>query len=370
MDFLTWVILPILFMLLTCFYLYTKIKGAIYYFYPKMSKRKQNYLIILITIVLIVPAVRIYSTYFIVLVHFIVILFIIDCIVWLIKKIKKQEIQSKLFLVIYKSGMIALALTVMVIGYGYHHIYQIHRTEYTLQSNKALQNEYKIVLLSDLHYGITLNKEQLMKQVARINQEKADIVVLDGDLVDERTTYKQMKEAFHTLGKIKSTYGIYYVYGNHDQNDYASKPNYTKKQLAQTIIQSHIHILEDQTMTLNQELTLIGRVDRGDGTKNRKSIKDLTHHLNKNNEWIVLDHQPVEYQEVSKARCDVILLGHTHAGQIWPSGLLSTIFHVNELNYGNKKMNQLEAIVTSGIAGWGYPIRTENNSEYVVLNIK
>lgn len=50
-------------------------------------------------------------------------------------------------------------------------------------------------------------------------------------------------------------------------------------------------------------------------------------------------------------------------------GLFASLFHFDELNYGEQKQGNLNAIVTSGIAGWGYPIRTEKHSEYVVVNL-
>lgn len=365
MMLLIWVILPVLFVLLIGFYLYKKIKSAVEYFCKNLSYRKQKIMIFALLILIVGPGVRIYSAWFIGLLHFTAILLVIDVFVFVFHKL-----DSKIAVKIYKSGSIAIILTAMIMGYGYYNIYQIEKTEYTIIKKETVENDYKMVVLSDLHYGITLNKKQLSQVVKRINKEHADIIVLDGDLVDENTTYNQMKEAFETLGQIKSTYGIYYVYGNHDQNDYASSPNYTKKQLASVIEKSNITILEDQTVTLNQEISLIGRKDKGDGTNQRKSIKNLTKDLNKRNEWIVLDHQPLEYQEVQQAKCDVILSGHTHGGQVWPAGLFSTLFHFNELNYGQKKMNQMNAIVTSGIAGWGYPIRTEHHSEYVVIHIR
>lgn len=368
MMLLIWVILPVLFIFLIGFYLYKKIKSAVEYFCKNLSYKKQKTMIFALLILIVGPGVRIYSAWFVGLLHFTAILLIIDIFIFILHKCNKLD--SKIVVKIYKSGSIAIILTAMIMGYGYYNIYQIERTEYTITKKETVENDYKIVVLSDLHYGITLNKKQLSQVVKRIDKEQADIIVLDGDLVDENTTYKQMKEAFETLGKIKSTYGIYYVYGNHDQNNYASSPNYTKKQLASTIKKSNIKILEDQTVTLNQEISLIGRKDKGDGTNQRKSIKNLTKDLNKRNEWIVLDHQPLEYQEVQQAKCDVILSGHTHGGQVWPAGLFSTLFHFNELNYGQKKMDQMNAIVTSGIAGWGYPIRTEHHSEYVVINIR
>ena len=66
----------------------------------------------------------------------------------------------------------------------------------------------------------------------------------------------------------------------------------------------------------------------------------------------------------------LILSGHTHAGQILPIGLISPMFHMNDLNYGYVKEGNLNEIVTSGIAGWRYPIRTEKHSEYVIIDIK
>lgn len=194
-------------------------------------------------------------------------------------------------------------------------------------------------------------------------------MVLDGDIVDENTITAQMGSAFQILSTIDSKYGIYYTYGNHDKNNYATTPNYTADQLAETIKENSIQILEDDTTVINDEIALIGRADRGDGSADRQAISDLTSELNENQEWIVLDHQPSDYENVQKAGCDLILSGHTHAGQIWPAGLFASLFHFDELNYGKIQRENLNAVVTSGTAGWGYPIRTEKHLEYVVLNI-
>lgn len=295
---------------------------------------------------------------------------ITDGIVFIIKKIRRNKEYSKLYEKIYRSGVIAVVLTAVVIGYGRYNIFQVVRTEYTLQTQKDIQSEgYKLVLLSDLHYGVSMNDEQLQKVADRISEEHPDIVVLDGDIVDENTRSAQMKSAFKILGTIGSKYGIYYTYGNHDKNNYSTTPNYTVDQLAETIKENNIQILEDDTTVINDEVVLIGRADRGDGNSSRQEISELTSKLDENKEWIVLDHQPSDYDNVKKAGCDIILSGHTHAGQIWPAGLLASLFHFDELNYGKIQRGKFNAVVTSGIAGWGYPIRTEKHSEYVVLNI-
>ena len=307
---------------------------------------------------------------FIVLLHLIAFLLIADGIVIIIKKSRKNKKWSSVREKIYCKGVIAVALTIAVIGYGRYNMFHVIRTEYTLQTQKDIQTEgYRLVLLSDLHYGVSMSDGQLQKIADRISRENPDIVVLDGDIVDENTTSEQMKSAFHILGTIDSKYGIYYTYGNHDKNNYSTTPNYTAEQLAETIKRNDIQILEDDTAVINDEVVLIGRADRGYGNENRQTIFDLTSKLDKKQEWVVLDHQPADYENVKKAGCDIILSGHTHAGQIWPVGLVASLFHFDELNYGKIQRENLNAVVTSGIAGWGYPIRTEKHSEYVVLNI-
>ena len=367
---LIWLILPIICVIAAAIYLYQKVKAAVLCFATRWSPKNQRIITIIATLLLIVPAIRIFGIWFIVLLHLIAFLLITDSIVIIIKKSRRNKNWSSVCEKIYCSGVIAVVLTATVIGYGRYNIFHVIRTEYTLQTQKDIQTEgYRLVLLSDLHYGVSMSDEQLQKVADRISRENPDIVVLDGDIVDENTTSEQMKSAFHILGTIDSKYGIYYTYGNHDKNNYSTTPNYTADQLAETIKRNDIQILEDDTAVINDEVVLIGRADRGYGNENRQAIFDLTSKLDKKQEWVVLDHQPADYENVKKAGCDIILSGHTHAGQIWPAGLFASIFHFDELNYGKIQRENFNAVVTSGIAGWGYPIRTEKHSEYVVLNI-
>lgn len=368
--FFTWVVLPVVFIILTAVYIYRKIKGCIGCFRPEWAQKKQRIWTVILLLVIILPSARIYSVGFIILLHITAFLLVTDIVVIIWKKISKKMPESQRWYKIYKSGIIAILLAAIVLGYGRYNIFHVVRTEYTVKTQKNIRPDgYKIALLADLHYGISLDDAELEKVVQRINREDTDIVVLDGDIVDENTTLKQMESAFRILGQIKNKYGIYYTYGNHDKNNYTETPNYTKEKLAKTIEKNGIHILEDTSVLINQEVQLIGRADRSDTSGNRKEIKSLVEKLNPKQEWIVLDHQPTEYKKVQNAGADLILSGHTHAGQIWPAGVFATLFHFDEMSYGERRQENLDAIVTSGIAGWGYPIRTEKHSEYVVVNV-
>ena len=83
----------------------------------------------------------------------------------------------------------------------------------------------------------------------------------------------------------------------------------------------------------------------------------------------MLDHQPLGLNDNAATSVDLQISGHTHAGQIWPTGTLMQLMGISELNYGYKKIEDMDMIVTSGIGGWGYPIRTGKHCEYVIVDV-
>ena len=82
-----------------------------------------------------------------------------------------------------------------------------------------------------------------------------------------------------------------------------------------------------------------------------------------------MDHQPGDLKENNRQGIDLQVSGHTHAGQIWPTGQLMQLLGINEINYGYRKTGNLQTVVTSGMAGWGYPIRTGGHCEYVIIDV-
>lgn len=67
----------------------------------------------------------------------------------------------------------------------------------------------------------------------------------------------------------------------------------------------------------------------------------------------------------------MLVSGHTHGGQIWPANVLFNIAKFDDAVYGETvgADGKFKAFVTSGIAGWGYPVKTAAPAEYVIINI-
>ena len=243
----------------------------------------------------------------------------------------------------------------------------VTRTEYLLHTEKNIQNK-KIVCISDIHYGAVQFDGVLEKAINNINRENPDIVILDGDVVEERTTKNQMKYVFKLLGRLKNREGIYFIYGNHDILPYTDNKAFTTEEMEKEIKKNGIKILKDSSVFLDGNFVLVGRDDKGLGYANsRNSIADLLSGITNQNYIIVADHQPDDYKEVLDKGVDLMLSGHTHGGQIFPLSLIYK--HFGYIQYGIFPHASGNLIITSGEAGYGYNYKTEQHCEYAVIRV-
>ena len=237
-------------------------------------------------------------------------------------------------------------------------MYTIHQTTYNLKTEKSI-TPTKICFISDVHYPNANNPQRLKEITNTLMKVKTDFYLLGGDFVDESTSKEDMEILFKQLRRLTKVAPVYFVYGNHE-----NKIKFTRNKLNQEITKNNITILNDQEVHLNN-IILIGRSDYTN--KNRKKTKD--YHLTNNTYNIVLDHQPQGTKENIKNNVNLQLSGHTHNGQMFP---LSYSYHLQPDfagNYGKETYKHYTKIISSGLVGWGFPIRTEGICEYVVVNI-
>lgn len=283
------------------------------------------------------------------------------------KRLTEAIDKRRVVRVIWNSGLIPIVLSLLIVGYGYVNIRNVTRTEYTVETDKQLTREYKLLVLSDTHYGTIFKKNKLDKLVDSLVKEEFDAVLLVGDIVDERTTNEEMQEVFRAFGRIQSTYGTYFVYGNHDIQQYSRNPAYTAEELESAMEASGITILADKVITLNDDLLLVGHKDYN---ASRREVAEILKETDTSRYTILMDHQPMEYPRAAAAGVDLMVSGHTHGGQFFPLGIAMDLLKTSDQCYGKKSVGNMIAIVTSGVAGWGFPIRTERHSEYVIVRIK
>jgi predicted MPP superfamily phosphohydrolase len=179
------------------------------------------------------------------------------------------------------------------------------------------------------------------------------------------------------LSKIKSKNEKYGVFGNHDFEDltflgfrkYKINLDKYSKKLEGFLKKAEIKMLKDEKVLINDDVYLVGREDEMLNKENGHSRKSASILIPKTKKpIIVLEHEPFEFRDISKNGANLILAGHTHAGQIWPGAIASRLS--NDMNYGIKKKGSCTAIVSSGVGFWGPAMRLFTKSEYVVINFE
>jgi len=358
------IILMLIVLLIAFSYYYFKLISRIYLLFSVDISKSKKRLFVFLGIIIGIISFNMFNFTGIFLIHFILISLLFDLIVFVIRKFVLIN-NKNIFIKVYKICIVPFIITLVLFVYGYFNIRNIVETKYTI--NVGMEENLRILLITDSHYGNILKKNNLEKIKDDLDKVDADIVLLGGDIVDEYTDKAEMKYIFNFFSNIKNKYGIYYIYGNHDKQRYKSIPSYTDDELENEILLNDIKILKDEYLEIRNNVVLVGRNDKSLG---RKSVKDVLSGVDKDDYIIMLDHQPLDYVEVEKNGVDLILSGHTHGGQIFPIGLFIDWFKTADLSYGHEKVNNMNAIVSSGFSGWGYPIRTQAHSEYVVIDLK
>ncbi len=352
------------------FYIYILLRRSAKYFLPHMNPVHREALVLICAAVILVPSMYIFGLPLLFVLHVIVLALAVEIL----------RLLSKLcgacgprFQSIYKSGILPLCGALLIFAFGYVNMHTVHPRYETIHGGEAIPDAgFTIVFLSDLHFENSMTPEDLARYANDISKIRPDIVILGGDIVDERTSNAGMHAAFKILGNIKTKSGIFYIYGNHDRALYTAEPTYTEKELTETICAAGITILSDKSVQIAPTLTLTGREDRSTPMRTgipRMEHKALIASLPEGAFHILADHQPREFSDASAAGFHLMLSGHTHHGQIWPLGHIVAALDKSTLIYGHKKEGNTDILVSSGIAGWGYPIRTQGQCEYVIIKI-
>lgn len=228
---------------------------------------------------------------------------------------------------------------------------------------------FKIVHISDIHFGRTIKEKELKKIVNQINLLKPDIIVLTGDLLDEKTNLSsnQIKQIQKLLSNMKVTIGKFAITG---ENDYKQKE-------WSTIIKNSGFINLNDTYELiykddYEPILLAGLSSNLKGTKKAKdkiepinqyieSIKD-SDEISIPHYKILLMHEPDFVNDINYKNYNLILAGHSHNGQVKipfigsllkPKG--AKIY--NEVYY---KLNHTNFYISSGLGTSKYDFRLFN----------
>lgn len=240
---------------------------------------------------------------------------------------------------------------------------------------EKIQNPVRIALITDFHscdYGE--NQNVLMEA---LHEQKPDVVLLGGDIFEDKRAHTDAEELLSVLSK---QYPCYYVTGNHE---------YWSEEI-ETILgffqKYHVTVLAGDCVTVDvrgQKFNLCG-VDDPDAEVYTDAKKGFCEQLKTASEsadpalfTVLLAHRPERIGTYREYGFDLVLSGHAHGGQWRLPGVINGVYAPHQGVFpkyagGSYEFdNGTRMIVSRGLARETTIIpRIFNRPELVIIDLK
>jgi predicted MPP superfamily phosphohydrolase len=225
---------------------------------------------------------------------------------------------------------------------------------------------FRIAQLTDLHIGNTLDGQWLAEAVAETNALKADLIAITGDVVDGYV--ENIGPEIASLSELRAPHGVYLVTGNHEYYSGVTEWIPVFEKLGIRVLRN-----EGVAVTRNSaSFSLIGiddfnakRMAPGHGPDLDKALASVP----KENETVLLAHQPRAVFEASEKDVGLVLSGHTHGGQMWPITHLVGLqqpYSRGLFTHGDRT----QIYVSQGTGFWGPPMRLGTENEISSIRLR
>jgi len=225
-----------------------------------------------------------------------------------------------------------------------------------------------IAQVSDMHVGRFTKGEVLQKTVRLVNEMRADLVLLTGDLINDALA--DLDAGLELARAMEARFGLAIIEGNHDLIE---KP----REFERRVKASGIQFLLDESMIVNVRgvpVQLLGlrwtRVyGEGRDAAIGADVRKLLEQRSADAFPILLAHHPHAFDAAADAKLPLTLSGHTHGGQL----MLNEQFGFGPALFrywsGLYIRGQSKLVVSNGVGNW-FPLRVNAPAEIVHLTLR
>lgn len=271
----------------------------------------------------------------------------------------------------------------LVYGFGNKYRYDLKKIPLAFSNLPAAFKGLRIVHISDIHSGSFTDKEAVNRGVQKILEQKPDLILFTGDLVNDRAD--EMEHYKEVFSQLRAPLGVFSTLGNHDYGDYARWESPEAKaanlerlknvhaEMGWKLLMDEHHVIEKD----GHSLSLLG-VQNISGRGNFHSYGDLSKayagaqpHPFK----ILMSHDPSHWDaEVVKSYPDIDLMlsGHTHGMQFGveiPGWRWSPVQYFYKQWAGLYETGSQKLYVNRGFGFIGYPGRVGILPEITLIEL-
>jgi predicted MPP superfamily phosphohydrolase len=223
-----------------------------------------------------------------------------------------------------------------------------------------------ITQISDMHVGRFTSGRVLHEMVRVVNDLRADLVLLTGDLINDALA--DLDHGLDLVRAMRAGSGVYLIEGNHDLIE--NGPEFERR-----VKQSGIPFLLDESVVITirgAPLQLLGlswtRARKNRDVAIAAAVRQLLHLRQAESFPILLAHHPHAFDSAAAASVPLTLSGHTHGGQLMLNeqfGFGPALFRYWSGLY-SKGASKL--IVSNGVGNW-FPLRIRAPAELLHLTL-
>ncbi|HEU4405481.1 MAG TPA: metallophosphoesterase [Polyangiaceae bacterium] len=222
----------------------------------------------------------------------------------------------------------------------------------------------RIAHLSDLHIGGFMPRATGERWVRMANREKPDLVAVTGDLVTSGTAFHH--DIAEVLGGLEAPLGVFASMGNHDYFG-------DGEPLITLLRGKGLQVLRNASATVERGGARLRVAGVDDTWTKRADLDQALARPEPGVPTVLLAHDPDLFPEAAARGADVVLSGHTHAGQV-AVPFLTRRFNLSRLrhpfSYGVYRKGDSSLYVHAGLGITGPPVRLGAAPEVVILTLR
>jgi predicted MPP superfamily phosphohydrolase len=232
---------------------------------------------------------------------------------------------------------------------------------------------FRMVQLTDFHCSRQVTPAYLTEAIALAQAQEPDLAVLTGDFIHQG--YKYIDRVAQTLSRLTAPCGVYAVLGNHDfsvRNALGFRRHrHLHRAVAEALMAHGIQVLRNETVQISRGGAGLYLTGVEDLWSRVCDLEEALAGLSPAVPRIILAHNPRTIEFLNGQRCDLMLSGHTHGGQIHLPGLGRPTLSRNARRFaaGMYHYKNSYLYVNKGV-GFGFRFRYGVRPEVAVMTLR
>jgi predicted MPP superfamily phosphohydrolase len=271
----------------------------------------------------------------------------------------------------------------LIYGFGNKYRYQLKKIPLAFSNLPAAFKGLKIIHISDIHSGSFTDKHAVMKGIEKVINEKADLILFTGDLVNN--TADEMADYMDVFNKLNAPMGVYSTLGNHDYGDYvhwespdAKKANLDRVKAIHGELGWKLLVNEHVVLEKGGEKIAVIGIENWSAKSSFPKYGDMKKAYEGTSEYpfkILMSHDPSHWDAEVRPKypdVDLMLAGHTHGMQFGveiPGFKWSPVQYVYRQWAGLYEQASQKLYVNRGYGFIGYPGRVGILPEITVIEL-